>query len=261
MVKEPGPFVTLEGIVMNENSAPETKPKPAGGRIGDAGRKVQRFIFALNSYAGLLNVILGVIGALFLVNEWRERQEDARMKAIEALAGSTTQSRAALAYLARISANLSHQDLSGVNVSGLMLADAGLSDARFDNSNLINATLSGELGGLSLRCADIGNLSLTNKERRMVDARGARISMDGATLRQWSSPVLYSSPDVLRQVAKNIGRNLRGELTASELLAKQPGAQADGNLPYCLYERLRGQNVSHDNLCKGGMTWDGITCD
>jgi hypothetical protein len=183
------------------------------------------------------------------------------MKAIEALAGSTTQSRAALAYLARISANLSHQDLSGVNVSGLVLANAGLSDARFDNSNLINSTLSGELGGLSLRCADIGNLALNNKEDRVVDARGARISMEGATLRAWSSPVLYASPEVLRAVSKNIGRNLKGELTAAEVMAKQRGAQADSNLPYCLYERLRSQSVSHDSLCKGGVSWDGINCE
>lgn len=239
----------------------ETQPKPASGRIGAAARKTQRFIFALNSYAGLLNVILGVIGALFLVNEWNERQEDARMKAIEALAGSTTQSRAALAYLARISANLSHQDLSGVNVSGLVLTDAGLSEARFDNSNLINATLSGELGGLSLRCADIGNLSLNNKQDGMIDARGARISMEGATLKAWKSPVLYSSPDTLRLLAKNIGKNMKGEITAVEFLAKQKGAQADSGLPYCLYERLRGQNVSHDNLCKGGLAWDGINCE
>ncbi len=139
-----------------------TTPPPAvpgsGGYLANTARGVQRFIYALNSYAGLMNVILGVVGALFLVNEWHERQEGARIKAIEALSGTTTQSRAALAYLARISANLSHQDLSGVNVSGLELSDAGLSDARFDNANLINTTLDGDLAGLSLRCAEISNI-------------------------------------------------------------------------------------------------------
>ena len=184
MVEEPSPFVIPEGTpAMSENSSSDTKPQPTVSRVGAAARKTQKFIFALNSYAGLLNVILGVIGALFLVNEWNERQEDARMKAIEALAGSTTQSRAALAYLARISANLSHQDLSGVNVSGLVLTNAGLSEARFDNSNLINATISGELSGLSLRCADIANLSLSNKQDGMIDARGARISMEHSAQR------------------------------------------------------------------------------
>lgn len=90
---------------MNDGIGPRTISR----RIADTGRAVQRFIFALNAYAGLMNVILGGIGAMFPVNEWQDRQADARIKAIEALSGSTTQSRAALAYLTRISANLSHQ--------------------------------------------------------------------------------------------------------------------------------------------------------
>ncbi len=232
-----------------------------GKHIANTGRAVQRFIFALNSYAGLMNVILGVVGATFLVNEWADRQADARIKAIEALSGNTTQSRAALAYLARISANLSHQDLSGVNVSGLVLDDAGLADARFDNSNLINASLSGDLGGLSVRCADISNLSLVNADdKRPVDARGARVGMEGASIKRWKSRVLYTPADVVRQLGRNIGKGMKGELTAGEYLAKQPGAEADGSLPYCLYERLRSQGASHANLCRD-MTWDGINCE
>jgi len=238
----------------------ENQTKSTGGRVVGTAKAVQRFIFALNSYAGLFNVILGVIGAFFLVNEWKERQEDARIKAIEALSGTTTQSRAALAYLARISANLSHQDLSGVNVSGLILTNAGLSDARFDNSNLINATLSGDLGALSVRCADISNLSLDNQDRnRGVDARGARISMEGGTIKRWKSPVIFTDVETLQRLAKNIGKNMKGELTASAYFSKQPGAQGDGNLPYCLYERLKSQGSSHDSLCRG-LTWDGINC-
>jgi hypothetical protein len=243
---------------MSESEERKTSPGPLASSL--AG--VRRLISELNEYAGLMNVILGVIGALFLVNEWKERQEEGRIKAIEALSGTTTQSRAALAYLARISANLSHQDLSGVNVSGLMLEDAGLSDARFDNANLINATLGGDLGALSVRCADISNLSLNNEEsERGVDARGARISMEGASIRYWKSPVLYSSSDVLQQVSKNIGKSLKGEVTASEYLSKQAGAAADKSLPYCLYERLKAQGASHDNLCRGGASWDGINCE
>ena len=235
--------------------------KMVGMYIASAGRTVHRFIFALNSYAGLMNVIIGVIGALFLINEWEDRQADARIKAIEALSGSTTQSRAALAYLARISANLSHQDLSGVNVSGLILADAGLADARFDNSNLINATLSGDLGSLSVRCADISGISLDNADdKRPVDARGARIGMVESTIRQWKSTVIYTPADVLEQLGKNIGKRMRGELATAEFMSKQPGASPDQSLPYCLYERLKGQGASHDNLCRG-MTWDGINCD
>lgn len=236
----------------------ENVPNP----IVRAAKSTQRFIFALNSYSGLFNVILGVIGAFFLVNEWQERQEDARMKAIEALAGSATQSRAALAYLTRISANLSHQDLSGVNVSGLTLTDAGLSDARFDNSNLINATLEGDLGAVSLRCADISNLSLENSDRqRGIDARAARVTMQGASVKSWKSPVIYSDVETLQKLSQNLGRKLTGEIAASEFFAKQPGAQRDGDLPYCLYERLKSQGASHPNLCKGGITWDGISCE
>lgn len=243
---------------MSENS---TSPPPTNPVIR-AAKSTQRFIFALNSYSGLFNVILGVIGAFFLVNEWHERQEDARMKAIEALAGTATQSRAALAYLTRISANLSHQDLSGVNVSGLALTDAGLSDARFDNSNLINATLDGDLGAVSLRCADISNLTLYNTDRqRGIDARGARVSMQGATVRAWRSPVIYADVETLQKLSKNLGRRMAGEIAASEFLAKQPGAQKDGNLPYCLYERLKSQGASHEKLCQGGLSWDGISCE
>jgi len=207
---------------LHSDKTPEVSPSPPNdGPLVKGARQVQKFVYALNSYAGLMNVILGVVGALFLVNEWRERQEEARIKAIEALAGTTTQSRAALAYLARISANLSHQDLSGVNVSGLELNDAGLSDARFDNSNLINSSLSGDLAALSVRCADISNISLDNDdEKRGVDARGARISMEGATIRHWQSPVLYTSPTVLQRVAKNVGKSMKGELTAVEFLSK-----------------------------------------
>jgi len=251
-----------DGNELKTGEAMASEAMTGRGPVARSLSAVQRFIFALNSYAGLMNVILGVVGALFLVNEWNERQEEARIKAIEALAGTTTQSRAALAYLARISANLSHQDLSGVNVSGLVLDDAGLSDARFDNANLINTSLSGDLGALSVRCADISNLSLVNKdEKRGVDARGARISMEGATIQHWQSAVLYTPEATLRQVAKNIGKNLKGELTASEYLSKQAGASPDTSLPYCLYERLRAQGASHDNLCKGGMSWDGINCE
>lgn len=242
-----------------------TTPPPAvpgsGGYLANTARGVQRFIYALNSYAGLMNVILGVVGALFLVNEWHERQEEARIKAIEALSGTTTQSRAALAYLARISANLSHQDLSGVNVSGLELSDAGLSDARFDNANLINTTLDGDLAGLSLRCAEISNISLRNSDnKRQIDARGTRLSMEGATLRQWKSPVLYTPADTLQRLAKNIGKPMKGELAAVEYLSKQAGAVPDESLPYCLYERLKAQGASHENLCRG-LAWDGISCE
>ncbi len=237
-------------------------PAPGENPLIRAGKRVHKFIFALNSYSGLLNVMLGVIGALFLVNEWEERQEDARMKAIEALAGSATQSRAALAYLTRISANLSHQDLSGVNVSGLTLTDAGLSDARFDNSNLINATLEGDLGAVSLRCADISNLSLENREReRGIDARAARVSMQGASVKEWKSPVIYSDLETLQKLSANVRRKMTGEIEASEFFAKQPGAQKDGNLPYCLYERLKSQGASHETLCRGGLSWDGISCE
>jgi hypothetical protein len=234
--------------------------KSIGKYAAGAGNAVQRFIYALNSYAGLMNVIIGVIGALFLVNEWEDRQAEARIKAIEALSGSATQSRAALAYLARISANLSHQDLSGVNVSGLTLTDAGLSDARFDNSNLINATLTGDLGALSVRCADISGISLHNaNSKRGVDARGARIGMEGATIAHWRSAVIYTPTEVLNTLGKNIGKNLKGELTTAEFMSKQTDAAPDTSLPYCLYERLKTQGASHENLCKG-MTWDGINC-
>ena len=235
-------------------------PKAGDNHVVRAAKTVRRFIFALNSYAGLLNVLLGVVGAIFLVNDWQDRQEDARIKAIEALSGTTSQSRAALAYLARISANLSHQDLSGANVSGLTLTNAGLSDALFDKSNLISATLSGDLGAMSLRCADISNISVDNSDgKRGIDGRAARISMEGATIRHWKSPVIYTSMETLQLLGKNIGKNMKGELAASEYLAKQSGAAPDENLPYCLYERLKGQGSSHENLCRG-LTWDGIDC-
>lgn len=235
---------------------------PIRKHLHTAARGVHKFIHSLNAYAGLMNVILGIIGALFLVNEWQDRQEDARIKAIEALSGSTAQSRAALAYLTRISANLSHQDLSGVNVSGLVMTDAGLSDARFDNSNLINATLSGDLAAVSLRCADISNLSLENKgEQRLIDARGARISMEGAGIVKWKGAALYTSADVLERLGKNIGKGMKGEIATANFLSKQPGAMPDGSLPYCLYDRLKGQGASHDSLCRGGMEWDGISCE
>jgi hypothetical protein len=259
MVEDSAGAVTrrTEGYSMSD----EKNPPTIGRYAIAAGQGIRRFIFALNSYSGLMNVILGVIGALFLVNEWEDRQADARIKAIEALSGSTSQSRAALAYLARISANLSHQDLSGVNVSGLTLTDAGLSDARFDNSNLINATLSGDLGALSLRCADISNLSLTNADRkRGVDARGARIGIEGASLLKWKSPVIYTPAETLQQLSKNIGKPMKGEMETAEFMSKQIDATADQSLPYCLYERLKGQGASHDNLCRG-LTWDGINCE
>lgn len=243
------------------DAAPAATPTPPRNWYGNFKSGFKELLRDLNAYAGLLNVILGVVGALYLVNEWQARQDEARIKAIEALTGSASQSRAALVYLARVGANLEHQNLSGANISGLAITDADMADARLDNADLVGATLSGDLSAVSLRCADISNLSLDNgAHTRPVDARGARIGMTDAALKSWNSPVIYSAAAVLGQLSKNLDRDLVGETAAASALAKVSGAIADESLPYCLYERLRGQGASHERLCRGGLRWDGVAC-
>jgi hypothetical protein len=214
----------------------------------------------LNAYAGLMNVILGIIGALFLVNEWHSRVAETRIKAIEALSGSAAQSRAAILYLVQLGADLAHQNLSGVNASGLSIEDAAMADVRLDNANLVDATLAGDLSALSVRCADISNLSLDNTQHlRPIDARGARLGGAGAPIKKWNAPVLYMSPDVLETLGKSIGQGLKSEIAVSQFLSKVPGAQAETSLPYCLYERLKAQGAKPEDLCRG-VSWDGVSC-
>ncbi len=241
---------------MNQND----QPKPPAGILTGAAAAVQRGIVALNAYAGLMNVILGMIGAGFLVNEWQNRQADSQIKAIEALSGSASQSRAAIVYLAGIGANLDHQNLDGVNASGLRIEGAQMADVRMDNAELINTTLAGDLSALSLRCADISNLSLTNiRSERSIDARAARRDTAEVGTKNWNSPVLYTSKDALEKLAKSIGRDLNGELAAAGFLGGRPGAQAEQSLPTCLYDRLKKQGVTHEDLCRGAK-WDGNGC-
>jgi antitoxin component of MazEF toxin-antitoxin module len=221
---------------------------------------VQTVIRHLNAYAGLLNVILGIIGALFLVNEWHNRVAETRIKAIEALSGSAAQSRAAILYLVQLGADLAHQNLSGVNASGLSIEDAAMSDVRLDNANLIDASLTGDLSALSVRCAEISNLSLDNTQHvRPVDARGARLGGANAPVKKWNAPVLYTPAEVLEALGKNIGQGLKSEIAVSQYLRARPGAQAEASLPYCLYERLKAQGAKPEALCRG-MTWDGVSC-
>ena len=221
---------------------------------------IQIYLRHLNAYAGLLNVILGIIGALFLVNEWQNRREDSRIKAIEALSGSASQSRAAILYLVQIGADLAHQNLTGVNASGLRIDNAAMSDVRMDNADLTDAELSGNLGAVSLRCADISNLTLTNTQRaRPIDARGARLGGVAAAVKSWNSPVLYTPQDVLEQLGKNIHQGMKGEIAVSRALQKVAGAQPEGSLPTCLYDRLKEMGAERDDLCRG-MTWDGVGC-
>ena len=232
----------------------------------DTGQKpgvwthIKGVLHALNTFAGLLNVIIGVIGALFLVNEWQNRQQEARIKAIEALSGSASQSRAAILYLVQIGADLSHQNLTGVNASGLHIQNASMSDVRLDNADLTDASITGDLSAVSVRCADVSNLSLTSTQRtRPIDARGARIGSSGAAIKTWGAPALYTPRATLEQLGKNIGQGMKGEIMASDDLRKVQGAQPEDSLPYCLYDRLKGQGASHEDLCRG-LTWDGIGC-
>ena len=214
----------------------------------------------MNAFAGLLNVMIGVIGALFLVNEWQNRQAETRIKAIEALSGSASQSRAAILYLVQIGADLAHQNLTGVNASGLRIQNAAMSDVRMDNADLNDAFLSGDLSALSVRCADVSNLALNSTQHaRPIDARGARVGSARATIKSWSSPALYTPAAVLEQLGKNIGQGMKGEIEVAAFLSKVPGAQPETSLPYCLYDRLKSQGAAHEDLCKG-MTWDGIGC-
>ncbi len=221
---------------------------------------VQMLIRHLNAYAGLLNVVLGIIGALFLVNEWHNRQAETRIKAIEALSGSAAQSRAAMLYLVEIGADLAHQNLTGVNASGLSIQDAAMADVRFDNANLIDATLTGDLSAVSVRCAEISNLSLDSLQHtRPIDARGARLGGASATVKRWNAPVLYTPAEVLESLGKNIGQGLKSEIAVAKYLQGRPGAQGEDSLPYCLYERLKSQGATPEALCRG-MTWDGVSC-
>jgi len=253
----------MSNAPLTEPAAPEpadTAPRPRNwyGNFKSGFRDLLR---DLNAYAGLLNVILGVIGALYLVNEWQARQDEARIKAIEALTGSASQSRAALVYLSRVGANLEHQNLSGANLSGLALEDADMADARLDNADLVSSTLTGDLSAVSLRCADISNITLDSGDHtRPVDARGARIGMNDAKLVSWNSPVIHSSVAVLDKLGDSLGRDMVGEKAAATALGVVRGAIADDSLPYCLYERLKGQGASHERLCRGGVQWDGVAC-
>lgn len=232
----------------------ETSPKPG------FWRSAQTVIRHLNAYAGLLNVILGIIGALFLVNEWHARVAETRIKAIEALSGSAAQSRAAILYLVQLGADLAHQNLSGVNASGLSIEDAAMADVRMDNSNLVDASLTGDLSALSVRCAEISNLSLDNTQHiRPIDARGARLGGANAPVKRWNAPVLYTPPEVLEALGKSIGQGLKSEIAVAQYLRGRPGAQAEASLPYCLYERLKSQGAAPEALCLG-MTWDGVNC-
>ena len=221
---------------------------------------VKGVLHVLNTFAGLLNVIIGVIGALFLVNEWQNRQQEARIKAIEALSGSASQSRAAILYLVQVGADLSHQNLTGVNASGLHIENASMADVRLDNGDLTDANINGDLSAVSVRCADVSNLSLNSTQRtRPIDARGARIGSSGAAIKSWGAPMLYTSRATLEKLGKNIGQGMKGEIMVSDYLSKIPGAQAEDSLPYCLYDRLKDQGAAHDDLCRG-LTWDGIGC-
>ena len=221
---------------------------------------VQIFVRHLNAYAGLLNVLLGIVGALFLVNEWHNRVAETRIKAIEALSGSAAQSRAAMLYLVEIGADLAHQNLTGVNASGLAIDDALMADVRLDNSNLVDATLTGDLSALSVRCAEISNLSLDTTQRtRPIDARGARLGGAGASIKKWNAPVLYTPAEVLEALGKNIGQGMKSEIAVARYLHDRPGAQGEDSLPYCLYERLKSQGATPEALCRG-MTWDGVNC-
>ena len=241
--------MTLPPLPQNEIS-----PKPG------VWNSVQTVIRHLNAYAGLLNVILGVIGALFLVNEWHARVAETRIKAIEALSGSAAQSRAAILYLVQLGADLAHQNLSGVNASGLAIEDAAMSDVRLDNANLVDASLTGDLSALSVRCAEISNLSLDNTQHlRPIDARGARLGGGSAPIKKWNAPVLYTPAEVLETLGKSIGQGLKSEIAVSQYLRGRPGAQAEASLPYCLYERLKSQGATPEALCRG-VTWDGVSC-
>ena len=241
---------------MTEQNESNTSPAPKVG----VWTHVKGVLHALNTFAGLLNVIIGVIGALFLVNEWQNRQAEARIKAIEALSGSASQSRAAILYLVQLGADLSHQNLTGVNASGLQIQNAAMSDVRLDNGDLTDATIAGDLSAVSVRCADVSNLSLTSTLRtRPIDARGARIGSSGAAIKSWGAPVLYTPRAILEQLGKNIGQGMKGEIMVSDYFSKVPGAQAETNLPYCLYDRLKGQGAAHEDLCRG-LNWDGIGC-
>ena len=235
---------------------PQNDISPKPGLWGS----VQIFVRHLNAYAGLLNVVLGIIGALFLVNEWHNRVAETRIKAIEALSGSAAQSRAAMLYLVEIGADLAHQNLSGVNASGLSIEDALMTDVRLDGANLIDASLTGDLSALSVRCAEISNLSLDNTEHiRPIDARGARLGGGSAPVKRWNAPVLYTPAEVLETLGKNIGQGLKSEIAVAKYLRGRPGAQGEGSLPYCLYERLKSQGATPEALCKD-VTWDGVNC-
>jgi hypothetical protein len=238
----------------------------SNGLNTDSGSKagvwthVKGVLHSLNTFAGLLNVIIGVIGALFLVNEWQNRQTEARIKAIEALSGSASQSRAAILYLVQIGADLSHQNLTGVNASGLHIQNASMSDVRLDNADLTDASIAGDLSAVSVRCADVSNLSLNSTLRtRPIDARGARIGYSGAAIKSWGAPALYTPRPVLEKLGKNIGQGMKGEIMASDYLRAIPGAKPEESLPYCLYDRLKSQGATHEDLCRG-LTWDGIGC-
>ena len=231
--------------------------RPKAGLLGTALSLMR----GLNSYAALLNVMLGVIGAFFLVNEWQNREAEARIKAIEALSGNASQSRAAILYLVQIGADLAHQNLTGVNAGGLSIEGAVMADVRLDNANLIDARLTGDLSALSVRCADISNLALINtRQERPIDARGARLGGFGTPVKSWTSTVLYTPVEILTELGKNIGKGMAGEIAVAQYFEKKPGAQAEDSLPYCLYDRLKSQGADPVALCRGGMRWDGVTC-
>ena len=231
--------------------------RPKAGLLGTALSLMR----GLNSYAALLNVMLGVIGAFFLVNEWQNRETEARIKAIEALSGNASQSRAAILYLVQIGADLAHQNLTGVNAGGLSIEGAVMADVRLDNANLIDARLTGDLSALSVRCADISNLALINtRQERPIDARGARLGGFGTPVKSWTSTVLYTPVEILTELGKNIGKGMAGEIAVAQYFEKKPGAQAEDSLPYCLYDRLKSQGADPVALCRGGVRWDGVTC-
>lgn len=230
---------------------------PKAGVLGN----VLGLMRGLNAYAALLNVMLGVIGAFFLVNEWQNREAETRLKAIEALSGNASQSRAAILYLVQIGADLAHQNLTGVNAGGLSIEGAVMADVRLDNANLIDARLSGDLSALSVRCADISNLALINRrQERPIDARGARLGGVGAPVQSWTSTVLYTPSAILKELGKNIGKGMTGEIAVAQYFEKKAGAQAEESLPYCLYDRLKSQGADPAALCRGGMRWDGVAC-
>ena len=163
-------------------------------------------------------------------------------------------------YLVEIGADLAHQNLTGVNASGLSIQDAAMADVRFDNANLIDATLTGDLSAVSVRCAEISNLSLDSLQHtRPIDARGARLGGASATVKRWNAPVLYTPAEVLESLGKNIGQGLKSEIAVAKYLQGRPGAQGEDSLPYCLYERLKSQGATPEALCRG-MTWDGVSC-